>query len=265
MGVLNVTPDSFSDGGAWGDVDAAIAHGRALAGAGADLIDVGGESTRPGALDVTVGEEIRRVVPVIEALAGEGITVSVDTSKADVARAAVGAGAEVVNDVTALASQDMAALCAEAGVGVVLMHMLGTPRTMQENPRYNDVVDEVGRFLGDRAAAAITSGIEGDRIVIDPGIGFGKTVDHNLELLARLESLAVGSYPVLVGASRKRFLGSVLRRAGRETEPAERDAATAAAVVAAILGGAAVVRVHDVAATVDAARVADAIVRVSPI
>lgn len=265
MGVLNVTPDSFSDGGAWGDAAAAIAHGRALAEAGADLIDVGGESTRPGALDVTADEEIRRVTPVIEALAEEGIAVSIDTSKVGVAAAAVDAGAEVVNDVTALESPQMAAFCAGAGVGVVLMHMQGTPRTMQENPSYVDVVDEVGAFLLDRAAAAVAAGIEDDRIVIDPGIGFGKTVDHNLELLARLDELTAGTYPVLVGASRKRFLGSVLRRAGKETGPAERDPATAATVVAAILAGAAAVRVHDVAATADAVRVADAIVRVSPI
>jgi dihydropteroate synthase len=265
MGVLNVTPDSFSDGGAWGDAATAIAHGRALAEAGADLIDVGGESTRPGARDVTAEEEIRRVAPVIETLAGEGITVSVDTSKVGVARAAVEAGAEVVNDVTALGTPEMAAYCAGAGVGVVLMHMQGTPRTMQENPSYDDVVDEVSAFLLDRAAVAVAEGIEGDRIVIDPGIGFGKTVDHNLELLARLDALSTGPYPILVGASRKRFLGSIVQRAGKEPEPTERDPATAATVVAAILAGAAVVRVHDVAATTDAVRVADAIVRVSPI
>lgn len=264
MGILNVTPDSFSDGGRWDDASAAIAQGRALVRAGADLIDVGGESTRPGALAVSDDEEMDRVVPVVEALADDGVVVSVDTSKPSVARAAVAAGAEIVNDVTALGSPGMADYCAEAGVGVVLMHMQGTPRTMQADPRYDDVVVEVGAFLEERAGVAVGAGIAPERICVDPGIGFGKTVDHNLQLLAGLDALSAGRYPVLVGPSRKRFLRSVLERAARAQDPVQREMATTGAVVAAIMGGAAVVRVHEVVSVADAVAIADAIVRVSP-
>ena len=204
MGVLNVTPDSFSDGGRFLEFDAAVAHGRRLAAEGADIIDVGGESTRPGADPVSVSDEIDRVVPVVRALAADGIAVSIDTSKAEVAAAAIVAGAAVVNDVTSLADPAMAPLVAAAGVGVVLMHMQGTPRTMQADPHYDDVVAEVTRFLLDRAGAAGAAGVERDRIVVDPGIGFGKNLAHNLALLGSgVEALAATRYPVAGGAARR--------------------------------------------------------------
>ena len=262
MGIVNVTPDSFSDGGRWFDPDAAAAHGLAMTVAGTDIVDVGGESTRPGAEPVSVGEEIRRVAPVIATLAAAGVVVSVDTAKVPVAEAAVAAGAEIVNDVTALRSPAMAEFCADAEVGVVLMHMQGTPRTMQASPHYTNVVADVHRFLEARAEAAIAAGIGADRICLDPGIGFGKTVEHNLRLLAGLATLTSGDHPILIGTSRKRFLGSILETGGGTPDVAGRDRATAATVVASILAGAAVVRVHDVAAALDAGRVADAIVRV---
>ena len=268
MGVVNVTPDSFSDGGAFAgtagtDHEAAIAHGTALWDEGADIVDVGGESTRPGAVAVSSADEISRVVPVVAGLTAAGIIVSVDTSKPEVAAAALEAGAHVVNDVTALVNPDMAQLCAETGAGVVLMHMQGSPRTMQDNPRYDDVAGEVGAYLVRRAAAAVDAGIRPDHLCLDPGIGFGKTFDHNLELLARLGELVDLGFPVLVGASRKRFLGTVLEDAGIATEPVERDPATAATVALAVVAGAAAVRVHDVKSAVQSARVADAIVRTS--
>ncbi len=262
MGIVNVTPDSFSDGGRWFDPNAAVAHGLAMTAAGADIVDVGGESTRPGAEPVPVDEEIRRVAPVIATLAAEGVVVSIDTAKVPVAAAAVTAGAEIVNDITALGPPAMAQFCADAGVGVVLMHMQGMPRTMQVSPHYDNVVADVHRFLEARAGVAIAAGIDADRICLDPGIGFGKTVDHNLQLLAGLATLTSGDHPILVGTSRKRFLGSILETSGRTADVAGRDRATAATVVAAILAGAAVVRVHNVAAALDAVRVADAIVRV---
>jgi dihydropteroate synthase len=262
MGVVNVTPDSFSDGGRWFDPDVAAAHGLAMTAAGADIVDVGGESTRPRAEPVPVGEEIRRVTPVITKLVAEGVIVSVDTAKVPVAEAAVAAGAEIVNDVTALRSPPMAQFCANTGVGVILMHMQGTPRTMQVSPHYDNVVVDVHRFLEAQVGAAIAAGVGSDRICLDPGIGFGKTVDHNVQLLAGLATLTSGDHPILVGTSRKRFLGAILERAGGTVDVASRDRATAATVVASILAGAAVVRVHDVAAALDAVRVADAIVRV---
>jgi len=200
-------------------------------------------------------------MPVIEELAARGIIVSVDTSKPEVAAAAVAAGAEIVNDVTGLGSPEMVDLCEETGVGVVIMHMQGEPRTMQADPTYDDVVADVAAFLRDRTAAAVESGVEPSRIVVDPGIGFGKTFEHNLALLAGIGDLGNGQ-PVLIGASRKRFLGTILERAGRPSEPDDRDMATAATVALAVAGGAAVVRVHNVADAVDAARTADAIVRV---
>jgi len=197
MGIVNVTPDSFSDGGEFLDPDRAIAHGRELAREGADVLDVGGESTRPGAEAVGAEEELRRVAPVVEALVGDGLSVSIDTSKVAVAEAALDAGAAMVNDVTALRSEpDLAGLCAQRGCEVVLMHMLGDPRTMQENPTYEDVVDDVKAFLAERIEFAISEGVDEERIWIDPGIGFGKNVEHNLELHRRL-----GNWPSSAGRS----------------------------------------------------------------
>ena len=261
MGVVNTTPDSFSDGGQWAEPRAAIRRGFKLWDDGADLVDVGGESTRPGADQVSAEEELARVVPVVEALASHGIIVSVDTSKPEVAAAAVAVGAEIVNDVTGLTDPEMIDLCEETGVGIVIMHMLGNPGSMQSDPTYDDVVGDVAAFLRDRTAAAIERGIEASRIVVDPGIGFGKTFDHNLSLLRGIDELG-NDQPVLVGTSRKSFLGSILEQAGRPSEPADRDTATAATVALAVASGAAVVRVHNVASAVDAARTADAIVRV---
>jgi dihydropteroate synthase len=258
MGIVNVTPDSFSDGGLFLDPERAIAHGLELAAAGADILDVGGESTRPGAAPVPAEEELRRVGPVLEALAGgaaSGAAVSIDTAKASVAAAALDAGAEIVNDVTALRSDpDLAVLCAERRPTVILMHMLGTPRTMQEDPRYDDVVDDVRAFLAERIEAAVTTGITEERIWIDPGIGFGKTVAHNLELLRRLGELRDLGRPVVVGASRKSFIG---RLTGREVT--ERVGGTIAANVLALAHGADVLRVHDVAQVRDAAATAEVI------
>jgi dihydropteroate synthase len=257
MGIVNVTPDSFSDGGRFLAHDAAIAHGLAMAEAGADLIDLGGESTRPGADDVPAADEIDRVIPVAEALSARGVLVSIDTSKAEVAAAAVAAGAVAINDVTALGDPDMAPLAAETGAGIVLMHMLGTPRTMQADPHYDDVVAEVGEFLEARAVTARAAGIDRDAICIDPGIGFGKTLDHNLALLGGIEALTGLGYPVLVGASRKSWMTHLLG----EMTPEERDPLTAAAHALAIAGGASMVRVHDVVMGLRSARIADAIVR----
>ena len=257
MGVLNVTPDSFSDGGRFLGADRAIAHGRRLHSEGADLVDVGGESSRPGAEPVPEAEEIRRVVPVIAGLVEAGVPVSVDTSKLEVASAALDEGAVVVNDITAFGHPEMASLVADVGCGAVLMHMQGSPRTMQEDPIYEDVAVEVRDFLMQRAAAAETSGVARQRICVDPGIGFGKAQHHNLQLLARLDLLVSTGYPVLVGTSRKSFLGRILD----EPDPAERDVATAATVAIAATRGAAIVRVHNVEMTRQAVLIADAIVR----
>jgi dihydropteroate synthase len=252
MGIVNVTPDSFSDGGRYLDPAAAIAHGRELLAQGADLLDVGGESTRPGAAAVDASAEKARVLPVVEALAGEGARVSIDTSKAEVAAAALAAGAEVVNDVTALGDPAMAAVCADAGCGLILMHMKGTPRTMQDDPTYEDVVAEVREFLAGRIEVAEAAAVDAGRIWIDPGIGFGKTVEHNLELIARLDRIADLGPPVVVGASRKNFIGVIT---GRPVE--KRLGGSLAAGILAAAAGADVLRVHDVAATVEALRVAD--------
>lgn len=255
MGVVNVTPDSFSDGGLYLDPEAAVRHGVELVEAGAEILDVGGESTRPGAEPVTAEEELRRVVPVIEALAGRGVTISVDTSKAAVAAAALDAGAEVVNDVTALRGDpEMAALCAERGAGVVLMHMLGDPRTMQRNPVYDEVVADVRGFLSDRLEAAVAAGVARERIWLDPGIGFGKTLEHNLELLRRLGELASLGRPLVVGTSRKSFIGHI-----DGSPPGERLGGTIASSILAFAVGAEVLRVHDVAELGEAAAVAGAI------
>jgi len=249
MGVVNVTPDSFSDGGAFLDADDAIAHGRRLAAEGAELLDIGGESTRPGAEPVDEAEELRRVLPVVEALAADtGATVSIDTSKLGVARAALDAGAEFVNDVTAFrTAPELAGLVAERGVECCLMHMLGEPRTMQEAPRYDDVVADVAAFLEERLAFAVSQGVREERILLDPGIGFGKTIDHNLELLRRLGEIAALGRPVVIGTSRKSFLGRITGR-----DVTERVPASVATNVVAYLHGARVFRVHDVAATRDA-------------
>jgi dihydropteroate synthase len=249
MGVLNVTPDSFSDGGAFVDPAAAIAHAQQMAADGADLIDVGGESTRPGAEPVTAGEELRRVLPVLEGMAGTvSAPRSIDTSKAEVARAAIAAGVSFVNDVTALrADPGTAAVVAEAGVEVCLMHMRGEPRSMQDDPRYEDVVSEVKSFLEERLVFAVAEGISEERIWLDPGIGFGKTVEHNLELIRRLGEIAQIGRPVVVGASRKRFLGALTGR-----NEGDRLAGSLAAAVLAFDRGATMLRVHDVRPTRDA-------------
>lgn len=253
MGVVNVTPDSFSDGGLYLDPGAAVAHGEELLAAGAEILDVGGESTRPGAEPVDAGEELRRVLPVVEGLAGA--TISVDTSKATVAAAALGAGATIVNDVTALRGDpEMAALCAERGAAVVLMHMLGRPRTMQENPVYDDVVDAVKAFLAERIEFALGAGIAEERVWVDPGIGFGKTADHNFELLRRLGEFGELGRPLVIGTSRKSFIGRMDGSAARE-----RLGGTIASTVFAAAAGADVLRVHDVAEVRQALTVADAV------
>ncbi|MBN8870287.1 MAG: dihydropteroate synthase [Solirubrobacterales bacterium] len=255
MGIVNVTPDSFSDGGEFFDHEKAIEHGMELVRQGADVLDIGGESTRPGADDVPLEEELRRVMPVVEGLAGAA-PVSIDTTKAEVARQAIAAGARIVNDVTALRGDpEMAGACAEAGVEVVLMHMLGTPRTMQEDPRYDDVVGEVSEFLAVQAGLAEAAGIAREKLWIDPGIGFGKTVDHNLALLKSTRTLSEMGLPVLVGPSRKSFIGKL---SGDAPEP-RRLGGTIAACLAAMEGGAAMVRVHDVGPVAQAVRVASAI------
>jgi len=260
MGVLNVTPDSFSDGGRHANAGAAVACGLEMTAEGADLVDVGGESTRPGAAPVGAEEELRRVIPVVRDLAAAGVAVSIDTLKAEVAAAALEAGAVVVNDISALGDPAMAGVVAAAGAGLVLLHMQGTPATMQDNPLYEDVVDEVARYLADRAAAAEAAGVDPACLCLDPGIGFGKALEHNLALLRGIPDLVTLGYPVLVGASRKRFLAGILG----SVPPAERDVASAAAHVLAIAGGAAAVRVHNVVVGLQTARVADAIVRAAP-
>jgi dihydropteroate synthase len=260
MGIVNVTPDSFSDGGLFLEAGAAVAHGLDLVEQGAHVLDIGGESTRPGAQPVAVGEELRRVVPVIEGLAGAiGSTpgpigplaqISVDTSKAAVARAALDAGASLVNDVTALRGDpEMAGVVAAGGADCCLMHMLGSPRTMQRDPRYEDVVDEVKSFLQERLAFAVREGIEERRVLLDPGIGFGKTVDHNLALLRRLDELVALGRPIVIGTSRKSFLGG---------DAAGRLPGTIATNVMAFERGASVFRVHDVAPVAGALAVAAA-------
>jgi len=252
MGIVNVTPDSFSDGGAHFDLEAAVAHGLALAEEGADILDVGGESTRPGSDGVPVEEELRRVVPVIERLAAEtGLPVSIDTSRPEVMRAAVKAGAGMINDVYALRREGALDAAAELGVPVVLMHMLGEPRSMQESPQYDDVVGEVHRFLAERIFAAEMAGIDRRRIVADPGFNFGKTTAHNLALLAQLERFAELGVPVLAGLSRKRSIGEIT---GRKL-PRERVAGSVVAHLVAAQRGAKILRVHDVAQTVDALKV----------
>jgi dihydropteroate synthase len=258
MGILNATPDSFSDGGKFPDVASAIAEALTMVRDGADIVDIGGESTRPGAQPVAADEELRRVIPIIDAFRAESdIPVSIDTSKAEVAAAALDAGADIVNDVTALRGDPkMADLVAKTGVPVVLMHMLGEPGTMQNSPTYDDCVAEVLAFLRERVAFAVAAGVERNRVIIDPGIGFGKRLEDNLALLANLSRFASLDLPVLVGASRKRFIGAI--------HPSRHDAVdrlggSLAAALAAAGAGANILRVHDVAATVEALKVAGAI------
>jgi dihydropteroate synthase len=249
MGVVNVTPDSFSDGGRFFDPAAAVSHGRELLAAGADILDIGGESTRPHAEPVSEADELGRVLPVIEALAAEGARISVDTLKPGVARAAVRAGASIWNDVAALRGQDAPAIAADLGCEVMLMHMKGEPRTMQDNPVYDDVVGEVCGFLAERAEAAIAAGVAREKIWLDPGIGFGKTVAHNLTLLANLDRLVALGYPAILGVSRKRFIRALDPHPDSE---ANRLGGSLAAALAGAAAGVQCVRVHDVRETVQA-------------
>ena len=259
MGIVNVTPDSFSDGGAHDTADAAVAHALRLVEEGADALDIGGESTRPGAAEVEVEEELRRVVPVIERLAAQvAVPISIDSSKPEVMRAAVQAGAGMINDVYGLRREGALDAAAALGVPVVLMHMQGEPRSMQAAPQYDDVVGEVHRFLAERIFAAEMAGIPKQRIVVDPGFGFGKDTAHNLQLLAQFERFAELGVPVLAGLSRKRSIGELT---GRDV-PADRVAGSVAAHLIAAQRGAAIVRVHDVAATVDALKVWNAVAAV---
>ena len=256
MGIVNATPDSFSDGGEHATVEAAIAHGLQLAEEGADILDIGGESTRPGAHEVPVDEELRRVIPVIEALAKQtSLPISVDTSKPEVMRAAVAAGAGLINDVYALRREGALEAAAALGVPVVLMHMLGEPRSMQEAPRYDDVVADVHRFLAERIFAAEMAGIAKKNIVVDPGFGFGKTIVHNLALLAQLQRFTELGVPVLAGLSRKKTIGELTGR----SDPHDRIHGSVAAHLIAAQRGAMILRAHDVAATVDALKVWNAV------
>jgi dihydropteroate synthase len=261
MGIVNVTPDSFSDGGLFLDADAAVEHGRRLAGEGATILDIGGESTRPGAEPVPEDEELRRVLPVVERLAdGTDARLSIDTTKSGVARAALDAGAEIVNDVSAFRFDPaLAGVVADSGADCCLMHMLGEPRTMQQDPRYGDVVSDVKAFLEERLAFAVGEGVAEERVWLDPGIGFGKTVEHNLELLRRLDEIVAIGRPVVVGSSRKSFLGKL---AGDRDE-GRRLPGTIATNVLALERGASVFRVHDVAQNADALAVAAATFRLN--
>ncbi len=256
MGVLNVTPDSFSDGGQFLDKDRAIEYGLQMAADGAVLIDIGGESTRPGAEPVSADEQIKRAIPVIKVLAKKiKMAVSIDTKTAEVAKVALEAGAVMINDITALSDEHMAELAAEQQVPVVLMHMQGTPETMQDEPKYDDVVSEVLQFLLDRAKKAEEFGIPTERIFIDPGIGFGKTLEHNLLLLKNLDKFVKTGYRVLVGTSRKSFIGAIT---GRE-KPSERIFGTAATVALCAIAGVSIVRVHDVAEMIEVIKIINAI------
>lgn len=248
MGILNVTPDSFSDGGTHDDPVAAVRWGERLVEEGAAIVDVGGESTRPGSAEVPVAEEIARVRPVVMRLAAEPVPVSIDTRHAEVAAACVDAGASIINDVDGFRDPAMADVAAGCDAGIVIMHMQGEPQSMQDAPYYDDVVAEVGGFLLAQAAMLEARGVARDRIVIDPGIGFGKTTSHNLELLRRLPELCGFGYPLLIGASRKRFIGEL----SDQPDPASRVGGSVAVALAAVRAGADIVRVHDVAATVQA-------------
>lgn len=259
MGVLNLTPNSFSDGGLFPNADAALDHAFGLVEDGADLIDVGGESTRPGAAAVTASEEMERVLPAVEVLAGAGLVVSVDTSKPEVAAAALEAGAEVINDVTAGSDPEMLPLVARTGAGVILMHMQGDPRTMQVDPQYEDVVGEVTSFLAGRAEAAQARGIDPGKLALDPGIGFGKNLHHNLALLRHLQLFRSLGFPLVLGVSRKSFLGKITG----VDNPVDRDLASSVTAALAVERGADIFRVHNVASCREAVAVALAIVRES--
>ena len=256
MGIVNVTPDSFSDGGRWADPASALAHARSLVEAGADLLDIGGESSRPGAVVVPVEEEIRRVLPAIEAIRGAlpGVPISIDTVKPEVARLALDAGASILNDIAALTNPAMLGIAADSDCGVVLMHMIGDPRTMQDDPRYDDVVEDVREFLVHRVEAVEAAGIARGRIAIDPGIGFGKTHEHNRLLLRHLDRFANLGCALLVGISRKGLLGKIT---GRPID--QRATASVVSSLAAAVKGANVLRVHDVGAMVDAVKVWEAV------
>lgn len=258
MGVLNVTPDSFSDGGAYVTIEQAVNRAQQMEVEGADIIDIGAESSRPGAQPVAESEELRRLIPVVEAVrAALSIPISVDTTKAAVARRAIQAGAVIVNDISALQGDPlMAGLVAETGVGVVLMHMQGTPQTMQTSPRYGNVVEEVTVFLQQRAEEAIARGIRPSQIILDPGFGFGKLQEHNLRMLAEFETFTKLGYPVLAGVSRKQFIGNLIRQ-----PVGAREYGNAGAVAVAVLKGAHIIRVHDVRAMKETATVVSAISR----
>lgn len=257
MGILNVTPDSFSDGGRYADIAAAIDQAKRMVDEGADIIDIGGESTRPGAKPVSKQQELDRIIPVIEALRGNNeVPISIDTSKPHVMEAAIAAGANMINDVAALRAPGALETAAQAGCPVCLMHMQGEPRTMQENPQYSDVVEDVAAFLRQRADVCVAAGISKENIILDPGFGFGKTLEHNLSLLKHLDRLVDTGYPVLAGISRKRMIGTLLGDADVE---ARLQGSVAAAVIAAIKG-ASILRVHDVRETVEALAVATAVI-----
>ena len=259
MGILNVTPDSFSDGGHFDNLHIALRQAATMAEGGASLIDIGGESTRPGAASVAEQEELDRIIPVIEAVRSvTDVPISVDTSKAGVMREAVAAGATMINDVAALRGEDALLAAADLQVPVCLMHMQGEPRTMQESPQYDNVVVDVAAFLEERIAACVEAGISEDLVVVDPGFGFGKTHVHNVELLANLRQLRVRNRPVMVGVSRKSTLGKLTQR-----EVDERLPASVAAAVVAVMNGATIIRAHDVQATVDALKVAQAVIEAS--
>ena len=256
MGILNITPDSFSDGGLYLDTEKAVEHALRLADDGADIIDVGGESTRPYSQRVPLEEELKRVIPVIEGIRRySDIPISIDTYKAEVAKRAIDVGASIVNDITALRGDPlMAEVVRDRQVPLVLMHMKGDPSNMQDNPTYDNLMEEISLFLKERAQYAISRGISEEKVIVDPGIGFGKTFEHNLEIINRLGILQELGYPILIGTSRKRFLGEIL-----DKEPMERDIGTMATVTAAILNGANIVRVHNVKMAKDVVKVADAL------
>jgi dihydropteroate synthase len=255
VGILNVTPDSFSDRGAFASPVDALRQAETLVREGADVLDIGGESTRPGAEPVRAEEELGRVLPVLREAVGLGIPISIDTYKASVARAALDGGAAIVNDITALSDPEMAGVVAEFGAGLILMHMQGTPETMQKDPRYGDVVDEVRAFLAGRRGLAERAGVPVENIVLDPGVGFGKALEHNLELLARMDELVAMGSPILVGVSRKRFIGTLAGVPG----PRDRGPGSLAAMLAARMKGVSIFRVHDAGAARQALTVFDAI------
>jgi dihydropteroate synthase len=259
MGILNVTPDSFSDGGRYVDAERAVTHARDMAAAGADIIDIGGESTRPGAAPLAHEEELRRIIPLIERLSAElAVPISVDTYKSSVAKKAIEAGARIVNDIGGLRfSHDMANVVADSGVAVVIMHIKGTPRDMQQSPVYDDVVGEVMAYLEESIEIAVRAGVDREKILIDPGIGFGKTLEHNLIILNRLEEFRALGRPILLGPSRKKFIGTVLG----VPAPEQRVDGTAATVALGIERGARVLRVHDVARMAQVAKMTDAIIK----